>query len=606
MTKIENRWTWFVIAVIFLTGTFLLIITPMGANYDEETHVARIWEMSLGHIIPNSLYSKTDFFPAVFFDSSFRRNVNLPVIDLNTWKEQAALHIDFNNYMRYTTRGVYFPTIYAVQAVLIGITGRLFDFPVLFIYYVLRLSYLLIYCAFVYLTLRVLPTGRHLFGIIAMAPVAIIQSAAISADAFVFGVSFLFTGWILHLLAEPSKTLSRKQLIITCILILAIGTLKPNCVFLLVLLFILPRSLHLTRGQKWAVFVSALASVAISAGWSVVTSQFFLAREDAGKDPVGQFLLLLKEPLQFLNLYFVSIKTGGWALMMQSIGIAGYGYFVLPKFIYFLYPAVVVVSLFGDKSEFKLSWRQSLFFFAVALFNVFMIYIIFYIIETEVWAEEIKGIQGRYISPLFLLFFSGFLFLSRFKFKGSRYITAGATLMILITTSASLYLDYHVPCGRFWFTKEECTMPRYKNWDESSFTSYSPSSTTEIEEVMTPSCDKVNSVRLWILSNPLDKAMTYNVSLLDDKQQVIRSVKASTETTVQSGWMTYPFEAISGSLDKQFTVMVTSDSNPNAAGIEIGAFSKNEFVDGYLQINGISGGYAPDLVIQYGCVKFSQ
>ena len=33
--------------------------------------------------------------------------------------------------MKYTTRGVYFPTIYAVQAILIGITGRLFDLPVL-------------------------------------------------------------------------------------------------------------------------------------------------------------------------------------------------------------------------------------------------------------------------------------------------------------------------------------------------------------------------------------------------------------------------------------------------------------------------------------------
>ena len=606
MPKIENRWTWFVIAVIFLTGTFLLIITPMGANYDEETHVARIWEMSLGHIIPNSLYHKTDIFPAVFFDSSFRRYVNLPVIDQNTWKEQAGLHIDFNNYMRYTTRGVYFPTIYAVQAVLIGITGRLFDFPVLYIYYVLRFSYLLLYCVFVYITLRVLPTGRHLFGIIAMAPVAIIQSAAISADAFVFGVTFLFTGWILHLLAEPSKTLSRKQLIITCILILAIGTLKPNCVFLLVLLFILPRSLHLTRGQKWAVFLSVLASVAISASWSVVTSQFFLAREDAGKDPLGQFSLLLKEPVQFINLYFTSIKTGWWALMMQSIGIAGYGYFVLPKFIYFLYPAVLVLSLFGDNSEFKLSWRQSLYIIAVALLNVFMIYVIFYIIETEVWAEEIKGIQGRYISPFLLLFFSGFLFLSRYKIKGSRFITAGVAVIILITTAASLYLDYHVPCGRFWFTKEECTIPRYKNWDESSFTSYSPSSTTKIEEVLTTRCYNLNSVSLWVISNPLDELTTYNVSLLDDNQQLVRSVAANSRTTVESGWMTYPFEVINGSLGKQYTISVTSDADPMAAGINFGAFSKNEFMDGYLQINGTSGGYAPDLVIQYGCEKFGQ
>ena len=89
-------------------------------------------------------------------------------------------------------------------------------------------------------------------------------------------------------------------------------------------------------------------------------------------------------------------------------------------------------------------------------------------------------------------------------------------------------------------------------------------------------------------------------------QQMVRYVNASAETTVKSGWMTYPFEAIDGSVGKQYTVVITSDVDASAAGIEIGAFTKNEFVDGYLQINGVSGGYAPDLVIQYGCEKFGQ
>ena len=188
-----------------------------------------------------------------------------------------------------------------------------------------------------------------------------------------------------------------------------------------------------------------------------------------------------------------------------------------PKFIYFLFPTILIASLFGDNSEFRLIGGRVLYFIAVALFNVFMIYVIFYIIETGTGAEEINGLQGRYISPFFLLFFSGFLFLSRYKFKMSRYITSAAMVIILIATAASIYLDYHIPCGRFWFTKEECTMPRYKNWDEYSFTSYSPSSTTKIEEVLTPRCNNLDSVRLWIISNPLGKSMSYNVSLLDDK-----------------------------------------------------------------------------------------
>lgn len=604
--KNDSKWTWFVLLVILITGTFLLVITPMGANYDEETHLARIWEMSFGKILPNSLYHEVDRFPAIFFDSSFRRYANFPVIDLQTWKEQASLQIDFNDYMKYTTRGVYFPTIYGVQAILIGITGRLFDFPILYTYYVLRFSYLLIYCVFIYLTMRVLPTGRHLFGVIAMAPVAIIQSAAISADAFVFGVSFLFTGWVLHLLAEPSKTLSRRQMVITCILILAIGTLKPNCVFLLFLLPVLPFSLKLTRRQKLVLLITSLVSVAISVSWSFVASQFFLARDDAGKDPIGQFLTLFKEPTVFFSMFSDSLRYGWWTLMMQSIGIAGYGYWVLPKFIYFLFPAVIVLSVLADGSDFRLSWKQSLYFAVVALFNVFMIYMIFFVIETEVWAEEINGVQGRYISPFFLLFLSSFLFLFRFKFKAARFISGAAMALIAIVAAFSIYLDYHVTCGSFWFTQTECTLPRYKNWDTTSFRAFTASSDTRIEEVFTSRCNNLESLRLWVASNSKEEQYTYTVSLLDENHKPIRSTSGSALSTVENGWMTYPFKPITGSNGKQFTVVITSQADSGLPGVNFSAFSKDEFIDGYLQINGNSGDYPPDLVMQYGCEKFGQ
>ena len=589
--------------VIFLTGTFLLIITPMGANYDEETHLARIWEMSLGHILPNLLYHKSDMFPAVFFDSSFRRYVNLPVIDLAAWKEQASLHIDFNNYIKYTTRAVYFPTIYAVQAVLIGITGRLFDFPVLVIYYILRFSYLLFYCLFVYLTLRVLPTGKRLFGVIAIAPAAIIQSAAISADAFVFGISFLFTGWILHLLAEPSKKLSRKQLIITLILILAIGTLKPNCVFLLLLLFMLPRSLRFTKGQKWALLITAVVSVAISAGWSVVASQYFLARDDTGKNPVAQLLSIFKDPLGFFGTFLASVRSGGLSLMMQSIGVSGYGYYNLPKFIYLVYPALLLLAILSEDSQFRLSLRQNLYLAAAGLFNVAMIYVIFFIVETQVSAEEISGIQGRYITPLFLLLFSAFLFLPRVRIKLVHYLVTGGMVLIAGFTAISLYADYHVLCGNAWLSGEACVMPKYKNWDAGSFISYTPTNSTRIEEVLTVSCSNVNALRLWVNSNPQVKDFSYTISLINSHGKIIYAKDFTGAETTSYGWMTYPFDPLKDGYGEQYFVEISSEAADGSQGVAFGAFEKDEFTDGYFQVNGNSEGYAPDLVIQYGCGK---
>jgi uncharacterized membrane protein len=38
----------FFTALILVFGAFLIFVTPIGAGQDEETHLARIWEMSKG------------------------------------------------------------------------------------------------------------------------------------------------------------------------------------------------------------------------------------------------------------------------------------------------------------------------------------------------------------------------------------------------------------------------------------------------------------------------------------------------------------------------------------------------------------------------------
>ena len=78
----------------------------------------------------------------------------------------------------YTTRAVYFPTLYGVQAIVMGITGRLFDLPIMVIYYSIRFSYLLMYCILVFLSIRAIPFGKWLFGVLVSTPICIIEGAA--------------------------------------------------------------------------------------------------------------------------------------------------------------------------------------------------------------------------------------------------------------------------------------------------------------------------------------------------------------------------------------------------------------------------------------------
>ena len=111
---------------IFFIGLIFLLITPAGANYDEETYLARIWEMGLGHIMPNSYLNEGPNMPNGFLTISYRRQVNLPVIDMDTLKKQLEVKIDWDDFEKHQTRAVYFPTLFMIQALLMRYFGAPF------------------------------------------------------------------------------------------------------------------------------------------------------------------------------------------------------------------------------------------------------------------------------------------------------------------------------------------------------------------------------------------------------------------------------------------------------------------------------------------------
>ncbi len=106
----------------FIVGCILILLTPIGAGFDEDTHVARIWEMSSVKIIPNSLYNSGPNFPSIFIELSYRqKNIIEPI----SFKDQLNYNnkIDWSNRVLYSTRATYFPTSYIFQAILMGLNG---------------------------------------------------------------------------------------------------------------------------------------------------------------------------------------------------------------------------------------------------------------------------------------------------------------------------------------------------------------------------------------------------------------------------------------------------------------------------------------------------
>lgn len=580
--------------LILVVGMILLLITPAGANFDEETYVARIWEMALGHPIPNSYLDSPERLPSGFFTISYRRHLNLPVMDIETLKQQLKVKIDDYDLMTYQTRAKYFPTLFMVQAAVMRFFGPHLRYPILVLYYLLRFSYLLIYCLLIYLTIKLLPFGKWVFGTLALLPMCLIQAAAVSADSLIFGISFLFIAWVIRLASSDKDVLSKKELAILCLLILALGTLKPNAVFLLPLLIIIPLRLY-KQNKAWIpILITSLASISIPVIWSLLAPELL---ETPGIEPAKQLSVLLTNPQVFIKSLWAVLSGSLPIYFKQIIGVAGYGYWNLPKILYWIYPAAIVLALFSEPAKVNLSSRQRIFSGFVALFNLLMVFVVFFVVITPVGVTRIDGIQGRYFLPFLPLFVLPFIFTP--KIHLNKLILGTVLTISSLICVASLFLSYNVVCGYALVTNQPCTLPFYKNWDPTTFLGLNLDKDIRITQTAVITCKELTGIQVWVNENNSTAGQKELFSLSTPAGEILRTNWIQSDALPQNGWATIKIDPPLSSLNYELQFELSSDDSTGIPGLELGRFPTNEFNRGSLWLN--SKETENDLVFKYTC-----
>jgi len=580
--------------LILVFGIILLLITPAGANFDEETYMARIWEMSLGHVMPNSYLQDLERLPSGFYNISYRRQVNLPVIDLETIKQQLKITISENDLMKYQTRALYFPTLFAVQAVIMRFFGPHLHYPIMVLYFLIRFSYLLLYCLLIYLTIKVLPFGKWVFGTLAVAPMCVIQAAAVSADSLIFGIAFLFIAWIVKLASASKDELSKKEIIITCLLILALGTLKPNAIFLLPLLIVIPGQ-RFSKNKAWLpIVITLLVSISIPLIWSFLAPEML---NNPGIEPVKQFLSFFTSPQNFFKSLWATISGSLLIYYKQVIGVAGYGYWNLPKIIYWIFPASLVLALFSERANVILTVKQRVLFGMIGLFNLIMIFVVFFVVITPVGATGIWGVQGRYFESLIPLLIIPFMFTS--KIHLSKLLIGTVLALSSLVCVVSLFLSYHVVCGYAMATNQVCNLPYYKNWDTSTFQSLPLDKNTFITQSSVITCKELTGIQVWVSKNKSTAGKREFFVLKNEAGETLRTNWIQSDALPQSGWTTVYFTPSVNSLNQALQFEIIPSDGTGIPGLELGYFPTNEFSRGSLWINGKETDH--DLVFKYSC-----
>ncbi|MBT3668986.1 MAG: DUF2142 domain-containing protein [Chloroflexi bacterium] len=585
--------------LIIVFGMMSVFLVPVGGGFDEDTHLARIWEMSSGTLLPNQKLGINGF-PSIFNELSYRQDFIIESVGSEYLEKYLEAKIDWGVMISHETRSIYFPTLYLVQAFIMGLLGTLFDTPVLIIYFSLRISYLLVYAFLTFLAIKTIPFGKWLLTLLVLSPMAITQASIISPDAITHGMSFLFLAWVLKLSREGEERLNKKGIIILITLIVLLFTLKINSSALILLVFLIPPSkFGSMRNYFFAILGIVLIFIVVVLGWSYLTSsELTTSGNDAGI-VLDQAEFIIRHPGEYTKIMVDNFSQRFEQYYKEWVGVFGYWYWVMPPVVYILFFVLLVLAIAADVPDESIGVRERIILATTFVAGYVLTVTLLYLKDNSLGTQSIGGVQGRYfipMMPLLLLALSSKKFISINNFK--RIFIPGIFLMLMIF-GAGMYLSYHVNCGTNYYTSGYCYKPNYKNWDASpSFTEEITSEIT-LEQEIYVRCNNMEELRVWMKPSA-NLSGTTSFILLDAKtERIIFDINIDNDSIPYNNWMTINFPIEDNSINHGYKFSIFSETAEKENAAFVGVSAREEYWDGKLLINGVPQNH--DVLFQYGC-----
>ena len=157
-----------------------------------------------------------------------------------------------------TSAGSYAPPLYLPTALAIA-AGRGLALSPLWLMYLGRLTSLLAYLGLVYWALKITPTGKIIFFLLALMPMTLFLAPALSIDGLTIASSMLLTATLLDLARHNQQPVMRRAWFIVpgTLTLLALG--KTVYCPLLLLLFLSPQAFIGRERSRLYLFITSLA-----------------------------------------------------------------------------------------------------------------------------------------------------------------------------------------------------------------------------------------------------------------------------------------------------------------------------------------------------------
>ena len=412
--RLESRPAYVFILLSLVFGSAISVVVPPLRGPDEIAHFLRIYSYTRGGLLPvtevdgrkgifidRDLYTQLSFFKNAGERFFRNREQGLRYGEImkeyphpgGTLQEEKQA----TKFMPFAGTEGYNPVAYAPYVLAAAIGNLLgLDFPNMLL--LMRFLGLITFTAVAAYAIKLTPTLKWAFVLIAMLPVAIYNRSVLSADGAALTYALVFTALCFSAVQRYGRVWERSLWMILCAL-----SKQPQIVFVVLELMVCRMTELRRRWSSLALVVvpsfvlSPLWVLAVSAdvaAWRLGEAESY-PREYF--DPLWKLAYMWEHPLHFPLAAWTSVTVWGDRLWPELIGILGWQDVWLPPWTYFaLTVNLLLVPLQKLNLDGAVRARVAVITGLAVLGYVVTVYLIFFLTYTPISIDHVRGVQGRY------------------------------------------------------------------------------------------------------------------------------------------------------------------------------------------------------------------
>ncbi len=393
--KLENIYLIMIIPI----GLMYLCIFPINQIPDENTHFARINEISLGYLISkkeNNFQGRdldANLYSGALVTSKYKDIIN--EIKIKNSNKKAFYH--FANTALYSFIS-YIPQVLGL------LVGKIFHLPILLQAYMARLFNFLVFVFLTYLAIKIIPVKKMAIFIIMFFPLVIQEAISLSPDALTIAITAFLIAYVLNLKQNTALPITKKDIVILSICSIVLSLCKIVYFPICFIVFLIPKEKFKSNKHKLLTvsFIILLALI-VNLIWLSISSEFLPSGQVNSKQ---QIQYIFRHIPRYIMAIFATYTKCFNDWFFNSIGNSLGNFNIVIPAIY-LYPLLVLfictVFLDNSSSKYILNIYEKIIIAIIIVTVLLLITTSLYLQWTPVAAPTVFGIQGRYFVPIYLL-----------------------------------------------------------------------------------------------------------------------------------------------------------------------------------------------------------